>query len=226
MASAPEAADARFSAPISSSAASAFPASAARGRGMDRDGLRPRGRFWWPWLLLPIIGALVLGSAALVVRAAVPSRYTAETLVSVLPTSTPADVSLPVAAIFAQVSDSEAVLRVAARALRVDESELASAVKVSKGLDAPLVSITVTTDDPTRAATWANGVAAALLAQGKASPVPGYALTQVTPAIPPITKSTLVSPWMVLAAVALGGVLGGLAAQSSVSRRRRAMANR
>lgn len=166
----------------------------------------------WP-VLLPLLGALLSGAGALLVNESSAPAYTADALLAVLPDDPAADVSIPVAAIWAEVGGSDAVVRQAARALDVDQQTLAAGLRATQLPNAPVISVSVTTTDPERAAAWANGVAAELLGRGEETPVPGYGLRQVAPAEAPVAGSVPLGPLIMLGAAAFGGVAGLVLAQ-------------
>jgi len=180
---------------------------------------RRRGRFAL-YVLLPLLLAAVLGAGAGLWNASRSPSYTAEALVSVLPTDPTVTVSTAFTSAWVQIASSGTVLDSAARRVGTDPTTLAEALDIAEAGDSPLVSIKVTTDDPSRSADWANGVAAQVLAQGRLSPVPGYGLAQVTTATAPAREAGLSTPLLV-AGGALAGLLLGLAADRALVRRSR-----
>ncbi|MGY1805915.1 hypothetical protein ACI8AF_00930 [Blastococcus sp. SYSU D00669] len=181
-----------------------------------------RRRRAWPWLVaLPLIGALLFGGAAFAANQLTDPTYTATALIAVLPDDDTTDVSIPVAGIWAEIGNSEALLARAAEELDVDEATLARSVTVTTAANAPVLSVTATTTDPERSADWANAVGGELVAEEAANPVPRYGLQSAAIAVPPATGTELVSPLLMVAAAVLGALVGLVLAQAVVRRRRR-----
>jgi capsular polysaccharide biosynthesis protein len=181
---------------------------------------RSRGRLLL-YTLLPLLLAAVLGAGAGMWNATRAPSYTAEALVSVLPTDPAVTVSTSFTSAWVQIAGSGTVLDAAARRVGTDPATLAGALDIAQAGDSPLVSIKVTTDDPIRSANWANGVATQVLAQGRLSPVPGYGLAQVTTAAPPPREAGLSTPLLVTAGALVGLLLGLAADRALIGRRRR-----
>ncbi|SOC47733.1 hypothetical protein SAMN05660748_0990 [Blastococcus aggregatus] len=196
--------------------ATAVPRSAQQGAPL----VGARRRRSWVWLVvLPLLGALLLGGAGLVANQQAEPTYAAEALVTVLPTDPAAPVSQPVAGIWVKIGSSDAVLSDAADALDVATPVLASRLELVLDADSPVIAVRVTTADAERSATWANAVAAVLLEQDRGERVPGYELEQVATAVPPAGGSELLSPLLVTAAALFGGLIGLVGAQRLRRRR-------
>lgn len=180
---------------------------------------RRRRRRWW-LVALPVVGALLFGGAAFSVNRLTAPSYAADALVAVLPTDPAAPVSLPIAGIWAEVGNSDGLLRQVARRLDVDAPELAAALSLTVADNAPVVSVEVTTTDPRRSARWANAVADELLAEAARRPIAGYALRPAATAVPPSISEPLVSPLLIGVAVAFGFLLGVALAQRIARGRR------
>lgn len=187
-------------------------------------GRRRRSRGWVLLVLLPILGAVLLGGAALAYNRVTPPSYTADALIAVLPTVPATGVSLPITGVWVEVGSSEALLRQSADDLGVRESQLASAVTVTQpSSNAPVVQVSATTGNPQLSAAWANSVASRLVSQARDNPVPGYGLQTVASAIPPLSATQPVTPLIIGVATALGALIGLVLAQTIVGlvRRRR-----
>jgi capsular polysaccharide biosynthesis protein len=187
---------------------------------------RRRSRVWLWLIALPLLGAALFGGGALAVGATSSPTYTADALVAVLPDDPADEVSIPVAGIWTEVGSSDAVLLQAAGSLDVSGETLASAVTLTQAPNAPVITVSATTDDADRSADWANAVAAQLLAEDQRSPVPGYGLRQVADAVAPAEGVALVTPLIVAAAAVVGAVVGLVVAQGLVRRRRSRSAGR
>jgi capsular polysaccharide biosynthesis protein len=179
---------------------------------------RPWARRWL--VVLPLVGLLLLGGTAFAVNRVAAPSYTAQALLAVLPNDPATTVSVPVSGIWAQVGQSDVLLSQAAQTLDVDQQTLASSVSLAQGTDSPVITVSVTTNDPRRSARWANAVAKQIITQSTQSPVPGYGVRQVAQAIPPVTRTTPVSPTLVLTAAVLGALAGLVLAQRLARRRR------
>jgi capsular polysaccharide biosynthesis protein len=173
------------------------------------------------YTLLPLLLAVVLGTGAGIWNTTRAPSYSAEALVSVLPTDPTVTVSTAFTSAWVQIAASGTVLDAAAGRLDTDAPTLSGSLDIAEAGDSPLVSIKVTTDDPVRSAAWANGVAAQVLAQGRLSPVPGYSLAQVTTAVAPAREAGLSTPLLVTAGALLGLLLGLAADRALIGRRRR-----
>jgi len=184
-----------------------------------------RGRPWWLLLVLPGLGALLLGGAAITVNQVSPPNYTAEALLAVLPADPANGVSLPITGIWVQLGNTPTLVDNSAAALGIKREDLAAGLAVSQpSPDAPVIAVSVTTTDPRRAATWANAVAARLVLDSQSSPVPGYALRSMAAASPPAEGSPRLTSTIIAAATVLGALVGLVMAQSTlrfIDRRRR-----
>jgi len=169
---------------------------------------------------LPLLGALLFGGGAALYLAAQSPSYTAQALVSVLPTEETAEVSTAFTSIWVEIGGSDPVVEAAATRIGTEAATLRENLQVAQAGSAPLVSISVTTPDAARSADWANEVADELIAQAAPTVVPGYTLSQVTTAVPPPT-STGPSTTLVILGAAVVGLIAGTALAQALSRRLR-----
>jgi capsular polysaccharide biosynthesis protein len=171
-------------------------------------------------LMLPLLGGLLFGGGMAIYLDARSPSYTAQSLVSVLPTAATADVSTAFTDIWVQIGDSDAVVDAAATRIGTDPATLRDRMQIAQAGTAALVSISVTTPDAARSADWANDVADELIAQATPTVVPGYTLRQVTTAVPPPTSTGPSTPLLVLGAVVVG-LIAGIALAQALGRRLR-----
>lgn len=194
------------------------PGAAPRG---DRVGPRRlRRRTVALLVLLPLLGALLLGGGTAIYLSAQSPSYTAHALVSVLPADATAEVSTAFTDIWVQIGASDPVVEAAARRIDTTPGILRDRLQVTQAGSAALVSISVTTPDAERSADWANEVADELIAQATPTTVPGYTLSQVTTAVPPPASTGPSTPLLVLGA-AVAGLIAGAALGQALGRRSR-----
>jgi capsular polysaccharide biosynthesis protein len=181
---------------------------------------RPHGRLLTAGLT--VVFAAVAAALAMLLAGAAPAQYTAESLVTVVAGEqrTP-DTAAPLAAVWAQVGGSDAVLDGVADAVGADADALWEATTVEQVESAALVSVSVTTADADDAADWANAVAEAVVARYSESPTTGFALEQATVAQPPAEPAPTRTVLFVVAAAVLGGLVGLVAGQTITRMRRR-----
>jgi len=171
-------------------------------------------------LVLPLVGAVVLGGAALVYEAQRSPQYTSEALVAVLPADPADEVSLPITSTWAEIADSDSVRDRVSRTLDVSRADLEDRLVIAASEDAPLVSVRATTGNADTSAEWANAAAGEVLGQADGNPVPGYDLEQVTDARPRSEADEFPTVPLVGGAVVVG-LLAGAGAAQLVDRRAR-----
>jgi capsular polysaccharide biosynthesis protein len=172
-------------------------------------------------LTLPLLGGLLFGAGTAIYLDAQAPSYTAQSLVSVLPTEETGEVSTAFTDIWVQIGNSDPVVDAAATRIGTEPATLRDQLQVAQAGSAALVSVSVTTPDATRSADWANEVADELVAQASPTVVPGYTLRQVTTAVPPSTSTGPSTPLLVLGAVVVGLIAGTALAQALGRRLRR-----
>ncbi|ANJ11434.1 lipopolysaccharide biosynthesis protein [Streptomyces parvulus] len=140
-------------------------------------------------------------------------QYTATGYVVAVPTdqSDPAT-ALGFAQAYGRVATQLAVLGDAQMWADVPVARLAKSVRTQTSPDAPMVSVTATSDDPEEAADMANAVARALTAHAAASVDDTHVeLRQFARATEPAEPSSASAAVTGLVGASAGGLLGGLA---------------
>lgn len=161
-----------------------------------------------PVLPFVLVGALAFGLLGWLSSVVTGPTYRSETLVVVVPPpQEPTANAIPIAAVWAEAADTDALLGPVAKQLGTTLRELSRATTVATVGEAPLISIAVRTDDADTAATWANTVADALVDQSGATPVSGFTLRALTDGVAPADPE---ATWA-LPLTVLGVVVGALA---------------
>ena len=171
---------------------------------------------------MTVVGALLLGGAALAYTGTLARTYTSESLVIVLTESANSggDVS-PITAAWVEIAHAPTVLDQAASALGIAPAQLTGALTVRQPSSTPLISIRMTTTDPNVSATWANAVAQQLLDQAAGQPIAGFRLDQVTRAAPAPDADPSRAPLILTAGALVGALAGGVLGRAILLRRTR-----
>ncbi|RBY74825.1 hypothetical protein DQ239_18730 [Blastococcus sp. TF02-09] len=171
-------------------------------------------------LVLPLVGAVVLGGAAFVFEAQRAPQYTSEALVAVLPEDPADEVSMPITSIWAEIADSDSVRDRVGQTLGVSRAELEDDLVVAASEDAPLVSVQATTGNAETSAAWANAAAGEIVGEADGDQVPGYDLAQVTDARPR-SETDQFPALPLVGGAAVVGLLAGAGAAQLLDRRAR-----
>lgn len=186
----------------------------------ERQPLVTARRRGWPVLVAAVLlGAVLLAGAVVAYGVLRPATYTADSLVLVESAESPSN-AVPIAAVWAEVATSDAVVAPVAEDLGLGNGRLRDAVTVSASQQAPLITVTAVTPQAGTSAEWANAVAAAMVARSSETPVAGFTLRPVTAAVPPQEADTGYGVQMVVGATVIGALLGLLTARWLLRRRR------
>ncbi|NEB75766.1 lipopolysaccharide biosynthesis protein, partial [Streptomyces sp. SID14478] len=164
---------------------------------------------WWPLPAGILLGALAGGAYGLVST----PQYTATSYVIAVPTEKADPMSaLGFAQAYSRVATQVAVLSDAQVAAGVPIGTLQSDVRAETSPDAPMVSISASSDEPAQAVAMANAVARALTTNASHTKDDTHVeLLRFTRAVKPTEPSSASAALTTLVGTCAGGLLGGLA---------------